>query len=107
MLVLFSESLKSSSLSFEGLLDPSLLESLIFVVDAQVAVLADTLSIEGPVMVGALVGLLGATLGMVAILAHPIGIVLLGGMGAFGNFISVARYLSLAVLIRVIDRGII
>lgn len=76
-------------------------------VDAQIAVLADTLRIEGPVMVRALHGLLGATLGVVAILAHPISIVLLGGMGAFGNFISVARYFSLAVLVRVINRGII
>ena len=55
-------------------------------------------------MVGALHGLLGATLGMIAVLAHAIGIVLLCSVSAFRNLISVARYFSLAVLIRVINR---
>jgi hypothetical protein len=49
-------------------------------VNAQVAVLADPLGIKGSIMVLALAGLLGSAFGMVAILAHAVGIVLLASM---------------------------
>jgi hypothetical protein len=52
------------------------------VVGAQVAVLADAFSVEVSVVVLALESLLGPTPGVVAVLAHTIGIVFLVGMSA-------------------------
>lgn len=64
-------------------------------VNAQVTVFADTLGIQGSVVMVALACFLGAALGMVTVLAHTISVVLLGSMRAFGNFVPVAGYLSL------------
>jgi hypothetical protein len=56
--------------------------SLLFVIGAQVTVFTDALSIEVSVMMLAFKGLLGPALGVVAVLAHTIGIVFFIGMPA-------------------------
>ena len=56
--------------------------SLLFVIGAQVTVLADTFSIKVSLVVLALKSLLGPTPGVVTVLAHTIGIVLFIGMSA-------------------------
>lgn len=56
--------------------------SLLFVVDAQVAVLADSLGVKGTLSVLAFGSQLCAALGMITVLAHSVGIVLFTSVGA-------------------------
>ena len=67
---------------FDGHLGLFLLLALALVIGAQVAVLANALGVQGPISVGALGGLLSSPLGMIAVLAHAVSIVLLAGVGA-------------------------
>jgi hypothetical protein len=57
--------------------------SLLFMIDREIAVLADTLSVESSVGVLAFCSFLGPTLRVVAVLAHPVGVVSLVFVAAF------------------------
>lgn len=83
---------------FDGHLGLSLLLALALMVGAQVAVLANALRIKGPIIVGALSRLLSSALGMIAVLAHAICIVLLGGVGAFSDVVLMNAPLFLAFI---------
>jgi hypothetical protein len=62
--------------------------SLLLMVDTKVAVFADAFGIECAVAVFTFSCELGAALGMIAIFAHSIGVVLLTGVGALRNNFS-------------------
>jgi hypothetical protein len=70
---------------FEGLFNFSFFKPLIFVVNAQVAVLADALGVQRPLMVRTFGCFLGPALGMIAVFAHAVSIVLLAGVVALGD----------------------
>jgi hypothetical protein len=74
----------------------SFLLPFIFMVNAQVAIFANTLGIQGSIIVVALARLLGSSFGVITIFAHAVSIILLGSMSALGDLISVAWYLSLS-----------
>ena len=59
------------------------------VIRTQVAVLADALCIKNSLLVLAEVSLLGSAFGVVAVLAHAVGVVVLRGVAASRNILSV------------------
>lgn len=84
----------------DGHLGLSLLLALVLVVGAQVAIFANALSVQGSVRVGALGCLLCAALGVVAVLAHAVSIVLLAGVGALSDLVLMDARLFLAFIPR-------
>jgi len=58
------------------------------VVDTEVTVFADALRIEMPIAMLALSGKFGASLSMIAILAHSVRIIFFAGMRAFGDYFA-------------------
>lgn len=68
--------------------------SFTLMVNWEIAVLAQPLGVECSIWVLALEGLLGPTLGVVAVFAHTVGIVGLSCMGTFGNILSVFLFLD-------------
>jgi len=61
--------------------------SLAFVVDTEVAVLAQTLGVEGPLCMTTDGGHLGSALGVVTVFAHAVSIVLLVGVVALRDML--------------------
>ena len=79
----------------------------------QVTILADSLRVKNPVVVGTLGSHFGPTPTMVAVLAHPVGIVGLLGVGALGDHFTMLfdhivfvlfNFYSLLVLIHQVDK---
>lgn len=68
--------------------------SFLLVINAEVAILADTFSIQGSVYMFALKGFLGSTLGVVAVLAHAVSIVGHVVVAALGDLVAVLLLLA-------------
>jgi hypothetical protein len=59
-------------------------------VNTQVAIFANTLGIQGSIIVAALARFLGSSFGVITIFAHAVSIILFGSMSALGDLVSVA-----------------